>query len=109
MRSLSEIGHEMECARAAHALRIEEAKTHTKRREWRASLAGLEKRWGREIQTRHALAHVAAAERVDLREISEPMRQRIIDLGMMEPPLVDVNADQVYLTDAGRTALAESE
>jgi hypothetical protein len=35
---------------------------------------------------------------VDLREISEPMRQRLIDLAMHEPPLVDVDADQVRPT-----------
>jgi hypothetical protein len=38
---------------------------------------------------------------VDLREISEPMRQRIIDLGMMEPPLVSVDGTWVYLTGEG--------
>jgi hypothetical protein len=41
------------------------------------------------------------AKAVDLREISEPMRQRIIDLGMMEPALVDVEGDRVFLTPAG--------
>lgn len=35
---------------------------------------------------------------VDLREISEPMRQALIDLGMHEPPLVDVDADRVQIT-----------
>lgn len=39
---------------------------------------------------------------VDLREISEPTRQRIIDLGMMEPPLVDVDGPWVFLTKEGR-------
>lgn len=38
---------------------------------------------------------------VDLREIGEPMRQKIIDLGMMEPPLVQVDADQVSITGYG--------
>jgi len=41
----------------------------------------------------------------DLRKISEGMRQAIITLGMTEPPLVDVRADEVYITDAGRAAL----
>ena len=49
-----------------------------------------------------ALTHVAEMKAVDLRKIGEPMRQRLIDLGMMEPPLVAVNADQVFLTRHGR-------
>lgn len=44
---------------------------------------------------------------VDIRAISEPYRQRMIDLGMMEPPLVQVDADRVSLTDAGRQTLQE--
>lgn len=44
---------------------------------------------------------------VDLRGIGEPMRQRIIDLGMMEPPLVDVDADKVFLTEAGFNAVLD--
>lgn len=44
---------------------------------------------------------------VDLREISEPMRQAIIDLGMMEPPLVEVDADQVFLNGHGHQYLHE--
>jgi hypothetical protein len=38
---------------------------------------------------------------VDLREISEPMRQRIIDLAMMEPPLIEVDGPRVFLTGHG--------
>lgn len=41
----------------------------------------------------------------DLRKLSELRRQVIITLGMAEPPLVDVRADEVFITDAGRTAL----
>jgi len=37
---------------------------------------------------------------VTLREISEPMRQRLIDLAMMEPQLVDVYGDTIFVTDA---------
>lgn len=44
---------------------------------------------------------------VDLRDISEPMRQRIIDLGMMEPPLVDVDGDCVFLTGHGYVLRSE--
>ncbi len=43
----------------------------------------------------------------DLREISEPMRQRIIDLAMMDPPLVDVDGPRVILTLRGVEMLAE--
>lgn len=45
---------------------------------------------------------------LDLRKISEPMRQKIIDLGMMEPPLVQVNADQVSITGYGDQYLRDA-
>lgn len=48
------------------------------------------------------LEHLAAVGMVDLRKIGEPMRQRLIDLAMEEPPLVDVDADRVFLTEAGK-------
>lgn len=51
------------------------------------------------------LRHVADVGEIDLRKISEAMRQKAIDLGMMEPPLLDVDADRVFITDAGRAAL----
>jgi len=54
------------------------------------------------------LQYVANAD-VDLRKISEPTRQRLIDMAMTEPPLVDVDADRVFLTDDGRSALAAYE
>ena len=38
---------------------------------------------------------------VDIRTISEPYRQRAIDLGMMEPPLVDIEGDFLFVTYAG--------
>lgn len=44
---------------------------------------------------------------VDLREISEPMRQRIIDLAMMEPPLVYVDGPRIFLTGHGYVKIAE--
>jgi hypothetical protein len=40
----------------------------------------------------------------DLRDISEPMRQALIDLAMMEPALVDVDGGRVFLTVAGHAA-----
>jgi hypothetical protein len=43
----------------------------------------------------------------DLRELGEQGRKVIIDLGMMEPPLVDVRADEVFLTDVGLEALKQ--
>lgn len=44
---------------------------------------------------------------VDLREIGEPMRQRIIDLAMMDKPLVDVDGPRVILTLRGIELLAD--
>ena len=62
------------------------------------------------------LKHVAAMrgfrgvagrrQSVDLRTISEPMRQKIIDLGMMSPPLVKVDGDEVMLTFFGHVEMA---
>lgn len=57
---------------------------------------------------RAALSHVGANV-ADLRKISEGLRQRLIDLAMMEPPLVDVDADRVSITTAGRAALKPEE
>jgi hypothetical protein len=37
-----------------------------------------------------------------LSRITEPTRQRLIDLAMHEPPLIDTEGDYVTLTDAGR-------
>lgn len=53
------------------------------------------------------LRHLAAVGQVDLRKISEPLRQRLIDLAMMKPALVDVDADRVFLTEAGKRHAAE--
>jgi len=44
----------------------------------------------------------------DLRKVSEQYRQGLIDLGMREPPLIEVDADRVTLTDAGRQAASRS-
>lgn len=52
------------------------------------------------------LRHIDLVGCRDLRDVSEPLRQRMIDLAMMEPPLLDVDADRVYVTEAGRKALA---
>ena len=46
---------------------------------------------------------------VDLRAIGEPMRQVVIDLAMMEPPLVDVEGDSLFLTPDGFAELARSK
>lgn len=54
---------------------------------------------------KRVLEHLAEVKVLDLRKISEPMRQRLIDLAMEDPQLVDVDADRVYLTDAGHAAL----
>lgn len=55
----------------------------------------------------HAILRELSQRVLDLRHVSEPMRQRLIDLAMCEPPLVDVDADRVYLTNAGRVALQD--
>ena len=44
-----------------------------------------------------------------LREINEGTRQRVIDLGMLEPPLVEVDGDLVTATEAGRSTHAAYE
>lgn len=41
-----------------------------------------------------------------LDRISEEFRQTLISLGMMEPPLCDVDGPLVSITQAGRDALA---
>lgn len=46
---------------------------------------------------------------IDIRRISEPYRQRAIDLGMMDPPLVEIDGDFLRITDAGRAALAATK
>lgn len=42
-----------------------------------------------------------------LTTVSEPMRQRIIDLGMMEPPLIDMDGPRVVMTLAGIREIAK--
>jgi hypothetical protein len=42
---------------------------------------------------------------IDIRKISEPYRQTAIDLGMHEPPLVDIDGDFLFISPAGRAAL----
>lgn len=51
------------------------------------------------------LSRVFHRQMDDLRDLGERGREVVIDLGMMEPPLVDVRADEVFITDAGREAL----
>lgn len=51
------------------------------------------------------LRHLGDVKQIDLRRVSEVMRQRLIDLAMQEPPLVDIDADRVFLTEAGKSAL----
>ena len=55
--------------------------------------------------TQRLALEAVGAYGADLRKISESYRQCIIDLAMMEPPLVDVEADHVFLTAAGRAAI----
>lgn len=51
------------------------------------------------------LENLAKRGGADLRKISEQYRQMLITFGMMEPPLVDVDADRVTITEAGHRAL----
>lgn len=51
------------------------------------------------------LHHIDLRGGWDIRTMSEPFRQRVIDLGMMEPPLLDTDADHVFVTEAGKDAL----
>lgn len=43
---------------------------------------------------------------VDIRGVGEALRQRCIDLAMKEPPLIEIDADQMSLTAAGRHAVS---
>lgn len=65
---------------------------------------------------RVVLQHVAETEagalrkhKIDIRSVSENYRQRAIDLGMMEPPLIDIDGDYLFITEAGRRALQSEE
>lgn len=51
------------------------------------------------------LRHIHRNGEVDLREVSEPMRQKIIDLGMNEPPLINVRGDLIACTACGRATV----
>lgn len=53
----------------------------------------------------HWAALSMAADGLDLRECSEPLRQKLIDLGMHNRALVTVDGDLVSITPAGRAAL----
>jgi len=39
------------------------------------------------------------------RECSDVMRQNYIDMALLDPPLVDVDGDEIRITEAGRRAL----
>lgn len=52
---------------------------------------------------------VYAHRQIDLRRYSESVRQRAIDLAMREPPLIDIDADHIFLTEAGHAALEAHE
>lgn len=43
--------------------------------------------------------------RPSLNSMGDEMRQKVIDLAMHEPPLVDTEGPTVFVTDAGRDAL----
>lgn len=52
---------------------------------------------------------VYAHKQIDLRRYSERVRQRAIDLAMHEPAYIDIDADRIFLTDAGKEALVARE
>lgn len=58
-----------------------------------------------EIETLRHMKHFGP---IQLSGCSEPMRQCLINLGMQEPPMVDVDENWVYLTEAGRTSVRAS-
>lgn len=47
------------------------------------------------------LTKIAQDRSLDLRDYSESVRQRAIDLAMCEPPLVEIDADRISLTADG--------
>lgn len=51
------------------------------------------------------LENLAKRGGADLRKISEAYRQMLITFGMMDPPLVQVDADRVTITEAGHRVL----
>lgn len=51
------------------------------------------------------LADIRARRWKDIREVGERYRQKVVDLGMMEPPLVDIQGDYLEITVAGRAEL----
>lgn len=58
----------------------------------------------------HALlAHIRHFGPIQLSGCSGEARHCLIDLGMKEPPLVDVDGNWVSLTPAGTTALTSNE
>ena len=54
------------------------------------------------------LAEVRKRRVSSLAAMSEPMRQAVIGLGMMEPPLIDTLGDSVFVTSQGDAALVEN-
>lgn len=55
-----------------------------------------------EVET---IRHIRHFGPIRLSGCSEPMRQALINLGMYEPPLVEVDGNWVNLTEAGRKAV----
>lgn len=54
---------------------------------------------------RASLGRLARDGSLTHRQCSDEMRQNYIDMAMLEPPLVDVDGDVIFITDAGRKAL----
>lgn len=59
------------------------------------------------VAERNGKRDPATGRRLGLRlgSVSEPMRARIVDLAMMEPPMLDVDGDELYVTIHGSAVL----
>lgn len=59
------------------------------------------------VRGRHrvSLRKLAQTGSLTHRECSDEMRQNYTDMALVDPPLVDVEGDEIRITDAGRRAL----
>jgi hypothetical protein len=60
------------------------------------------------VVLRTTLEHLLRHQPVNLNEVGELYRHALIDLGMMEPPLVEVDGELVFATPAAVDALNAS-
>lgn len=48
------------------------------------------------------------ADKINISEIGEPLRDKLADLIFHEPQLIDVDGPNVFLTEAGRKEIANA-